>query len=263
MNSRERVLAAMNHREPDRVPIDFSGHRSSGISAMVYPKLRNLLGLKPVATRVYDPIQQLAVVDADVLDRFGVDTLELGRAFDQTGGLWKDWVLPDGTPCQMPAWAVPVRYAGGWNMISSKTGRVIAKMPDGALYMEQTYFPFSEKEDFDNIAGSFSESMWCALPTPPGPLAAGVEGAQLLVERAKALRAGTDKAIIGLFGGNFLEIGEFLYGMENFMLLLAGEPEKAGKFLDRVLELHLSNLEKYLRAVGPYIDIVLFSDDLA
>jgi len=37
MTSRERVLAALDHREPDRVPIDFSGHRSSGVAATVYP----------------------------------------------------------------------------------------------------------------------------------------------------------------------------------------------------------------------------------
>jgi len=47
MKSRERVLAALEHRETDRVPIDFSGHRSSGIAAIAYPKLRKFLGLPP------------------------------------------------------------------------------------------------------------------------------------------------------------------------------------------------------------------------
>ena len=41
MNSRERVLASLNHREPDRVPVDLSGYRSSGISAIAYPKLQS------------------------------------------------------------------------------------------------------------------------------------------------------------------------------------------------------------------------------
>ena len=81
MTSRERVLAALQHREPDRIPIDFSGHRSSGIAAIAYAKLRKHLGLPVKPVRVYDPVQQLAIVDADVLDMFGVDTIELGRAF--------------------------------------------------------------------------------------------------------------------------------------------------------------------------------------
>ncbi|MBP1602076.1 MAG: hypothetical protein H6Q06_2227, partial [Acidobacteria bacterium] len=43
MNSRERVLTTLNHREPDRIPIDLSGHRSSGIAAIAYSRLRKHL----------------------------------------------------------------------------------------------------------------------------------------------------------------------------------------------------------------------------
>ena len=60
MNSRERIKTAINHKEPDRVPIDFNGHRSSGIMAQAYIKLRKLLGLPHSKFYVYDFIQQLA-----------------------------------------------------------------------------------------------------------------------------------------------------------------------------------------------------------
>src|SRR5207247_7650 len=80
MTSRQRVLTALRHQEPDRIPIDLSGHRSSGIAAMAYARLRNFLGLPEKPIRVYDPVQQLAIVDEDVLQRFKVDTIELGRA---------------------------------------------------------------------------------------------------------------------------------------------------------------------------------------
>src|ERR1039458_8377852 len=81
MTSRQRILAALNHQEPDRVPVDFSGHRSSGIAPLAYARLRRAIGLPEVSLRVYDPIQQLAIVDEDVLDLLGVDTVELGRGF--------------------------------------------------------------------------------------------------------------------------------------------------------------------------------------
>jgi uroporphyrinogen decarboxylase len=58
MTSRERVLAALNHQQSDRVPIDLSGHRSSGIAAMAYARLRDHLGLPKKPIRVYDPVQQ-------------------------------------------------------------------------------------------------------------------------------------------------------------------------------------------------------------
>lgn len=261
MTSRERVLSALEHRQPDRVPIDFGGHRSSGIAALAYPKLRAALGLPPRTIRVYDPVQQLAILDEDVLDRFGVDTIELGRGFALEDSHWADWTLPDGTPCQMPVWALPERGEGEW-LIRSASGQVLAKMPDGAVYFEQCHWPFLEQDDFDRLPEALAENMWCAVSSPPGPLVAGPDGEPVLREGARRLRARTDRAIIGLFGGNLLEIGQFLYRNDNFFLLLAGDPARAHEFLDRLVEIHLANLERFLGAVGDAIDVILFGDDL-
>ncbi len=261
MTSRERVLAALDHRQPDRTPVDLSGHRSSGIAAMTYARLRDLLGLPRKPIRVYDPVQQLAIVDDDVLDRFRVDTIELGRAFAEDDAAWSDWVLPDGTPCQMPVWAAPQRDGARW-VIRSKSGRVIAAMPDGALYFEQTHWPYLDTDDIDAIPAAMDECMWCAVASPPGPLVAGPDGLKVLEDGARRLRARTDRAIIGLFGGNLLEMGQFFWRNDRFLMLLAEDYEKTHAFLDRLVELHLANLERFLGAVGPYIDVILFGDDL-
>jgi len=69
MTSRERVLAALDHREPDRVPIDFSGHRSSGVAAIVYPKLRECLGLSATTIRVYDFCPAVHPSKSDLMSR--------------------------------------------------------------------------------------------------------------------------------------------------------------------------------------------------
>ncbi|MBW8040424.1 MAG: methyltransferase [Planctomycetes bacterium] len=256
MTSRERILAALNHHEPDRVPVDFSGHRSSGIAAVAYPKLRKFLSLPPRPIRVYDVIQQLAIVDEDVLDRIGVDTIELGRGFALDEESWSPWTLPDGTPCFVPSWTPLERDDGRW-VIRSKTGRVLGQMPDGVLYFEQTYYPFDERDDLEAISAALGESMWTAVASPPGPI-----DSQALSEGAKRLREKTDRAIIGLFGGNLFEIGHFLYRNDRFMMLLAAEPQHAHRFLDKLVEIHLANLERFLGAVGEYIDIILFGDDL-
>jgi uroporphyrinogen decarboxylase len=260
MTSRERVLAALNHQQPDRVPIDLSGHRSSGIAAMAYARLRDHLGLPKKPVRVYDPVQQLAIVDEDVLQRFHVDTIELGRAFAAEDKYWTEWVLPDGTPCLMPVWAKPERDDGDW-VIRSRTGRVIARMPGGVLYFEQAHFPLMDNDDPARIAEAFDECMWTALPSPPGPIAAGTEGQRALADGARRLRQQSDRAIIGLFGGNLLEIGQYFYRNDNFFMLLAGEPERAHRFLDELLEIHVNNLDRYLEAVGENIDVILFGDD--
>jgi uroporphyrinogen decarboxylase len=261
MTGRDRVLAALAHREADRVPLDLSGHRSSGIAAIAYARLRKHLGLPERPIRVYDPVQQLAVVDSDVLDLFQIDTIELGRAFALEDRHWQEWVLPDGSPCLMPAWVKLKRETGRW-AIYAESGQVLAHMPDGVLYFEQIYWPFAEKDDLGRLRDYMGESMWTGIASPPGPLTAGPAGAQVLADGARRLRGETDRAILGLFGGNLLEMGQFLYRNDNFFYLLAGDPERAHAFLDRVLEMHLANLERFLGAVGPYVDVILFGDDL-
>lgn len=237
--------------------VDFSGHRSSGIAAIAYPKLRKYLGLPRKPVRVYDVIQQLAIVDEDVLERFGVDTIELGRGFALDDMSWSEWTLPDGTPCFVPSWVQLERDKGRW-VIRSNTGKVLAQMPDGALYFEQTHFPFLERaDDLKTIGQAFEECMWTGVASPPRPVDSAT-----LTEGAKQLRKKTERAIIGLFGGNLFEMGQFFYRNDQFMMLLASESKRAHRFLDKLVEIHLANLEQFLVAVGKYIDIVLFGDDL-
>ncbi|MCE5252012.1 methyltransferase [bacterium] len=260
MTSRERIMAALNHRETDRIPVDFAGHLSSGISAIAYARLRKYLGLPDKPIRVHDPGQQLAIVDEDMLDRFGVDTIELGRGFAHDEYCWADWVLPDGTPCRMPEWSLPERADGEWVM-RDRNRRVISRMPDGALYFEQTYYPFAENGDPETLSDVLS------LRGPagsgiPGPLAEGPNGARTLASGAKRLRERTARAILGIFGGNLFEFGQSMYRNDNFFMLLASEPLKAHRFLDKLMEIHLAALERFLGAVGEYIDIIVFGDDL-
>ena len=161
--------------------------------------------------RVYDPIQQLAIVDDDVLSRFGVDTVEMGRAFSGEARDWQEWTLPDGSPCLMPSWVKLERRPGEWVMQSTR-GTVLGRMPDGALYFEQVNFPFLESDDLPGLARAYEECMWtsAAAAAPPGA-GAGPDGQRRLRDGARKLRGSSDRAVIGLFGGNLLEAGQFLY----------------------------------------------------
>lgn len=265
MTSRERVLAALEHRETDRVAVDFSGHRSSGIAAMVYPHLRKQLGLPPQPVRVYDMVQQLAIVDEDVLDRFGVDTIEMGRGFLLEDKDWKEWVLPDGTPCRIPYYIHVAQRGEDWYLYN-EDGQELAVQRKGFLYFEQTYFPLKDRDfatdDFSDLEDHLSHTVWTGVASPGAHLPMDEKGLAEMARLAKGLRESTDRAIIGLFGGNMFEIPQMLFRMDNYLMFLGLYPDKALRFAEKLCDLHMKSLEKWLGAVGPYIDIILFGDDL-
>ena len=117
MTPRERVLASIEHQDPGRVPIDFSGHRSSGIMAIAYAKLKQALGITSGDIYVYDLVQQLAIVEPPVLDLLGIDVIEMGRGFMTDPAEWQDWVLPDGTPCKIPGYVNVVQRGADWFIV--------------------------------------------------------------------------------------------------------------------------------------------------
>lgn len=259
MTSRERVLAAIAHRPPPGVPVDFGGHRSSGIMAIAYAKLRRHLGLPERPPRVYDVIQQLAVIEDEVLARFGGDTVELGRGFCVEDRWWKEWRLPDGTDCLVPAWSDLRKKGEDW-FLHSADGRAVGVQKAGSLYFEQVWYPFAEgiPDDLSTLREIMSDCMW-AHPSPPGPAAADLAA---LETGARVLRARTGRAIIALFGGNLLEWMQFLCRNDQCFVFLGAEPEAAHRLLDALVEIHLANLERYLAALGKHVDVILFGDDL-
>ncbi len=265
MTSRERVLAALEHRDTDRIPVDFSGHRSSGLAALVYPDLRKHLGLPSKPVRVYDMIQQLAIVDEDVLDRFGVDTIEMGRGFLVDEKDWKDWILPDGTPCKIPYYIHVEKRGEDW-FLCNERGQKLAIQKKGFLYFEQTYFPLANRDfsadRFEDLEDVLSHTVWTGVASPGAHLPPSEKGLAEMADRAKKLRESTDRAIVGLFGGNMFEIPQMLFRMDNYLMFLGLYPDKAVRFSEKLCALHLKSLEKWMAAVGPYIDIILFGDDL-
>lgn len=263
MTSRDRVLAAIAHKEPDRVPIDHGAMRSSGIMAIAYNRLKRHLGITDPPTKVYDMIQQLAQPDDWYLERFHIDAIDLGRGFD-TPDLWQSWVLPDGSEALAPAWFRAER-ANGDLLVRDAAGIVIGKMPEGALYIDQCYWPASGPDGLDNyepLEEKMAQVTWAAIPTAPFHRPLTEEHLEEIARTARRLREETDYAILLQVGCNLFEWSQFLFGMENLYYYLAGEKKKLAKFLDRLTEHHLETLERLLPRVRGLIDLVVVGDDL-
>jgi len=263
MTSREKVLKTLNFVQPDKVAVDFGSYHSSGIMAIAYNKLRNYLGLPKKLPKVYDIPQQLAIIDDDVLEQFGVDVIDMGpKGFCQDDSYWKPWVLPDGTDCLIPKWINMVKEGDNYT-VAHDDGTPLAIQKKGMIYFEQIHFPLLEnpEEKIDRLEDLFEYNMWSALLGFPKPWTYDKEGIEYLREGAKCLREKESRAIVGNFGGSLFEIGHAFFKMDNFYYQLVTNPDLINKYLDKLMEIYIRDLESYLKAVGPYIDVIGFSDD--
>jgi len=264
MTSRERVLASVRHQEPDRVPVDLGGTPSSGISAIAYHNLKEHLGIAEGHTRVYDVVQQLAQPEEMILDRFGIDVLDIGRMFNTRDEDWYDVTLPQGVEVQFPIWFQPARQPGGsWDAFAPD-GTRIATMPVGATFFDQTYFPYVQgyPSDYRDLAKEMPKIHWAGLVHSPWDHAGEADFWQQLRDKAIALRESSDRALIIVAGCNLFEWGTFLRRIDNFLMDLILNPGEVERLLDALMVEHLATLEKVCQAVGDVADILRFGDDL-
>ena len=99
MTSRERVLAALQHRQPDRVPIDFGSTGVTGMHATCVAELRKYFGLENRPVKVHEPYQMLGWIEDDLQDALHLDVegvFPRKTMFGFTNHDWKPWRMPDG-----------------------------------------------------------------------------------------------------------------------------------------------------------------------
>lgn len=256
MNSRDRLLASINHKQPDKVPIDFGSSTVTGISAIAYNNLKKLLKIeKP--TRVFDVVQQLANVDMEIIDLFGVDALDINRLSSNS----KDWynvVLADGSIAEYPDWYRPVKEDDGSLITRNEDGLVLSKMPKGAAFFDQMYFPFENgyPDNLSNLKDALKKISWVVHSH-----ASNLNETELRGELIK-IKEATNKALVMSGGVKLLELGFFIRRMDNFLMDLMSEQEKLSEMLDILVDMHLAGLEKKCRNIGDIVDVIRFGDDL-
>ena len=250
MTSRQRVLKALDHEAPDRIPIDLGGSIVTGINAMAYRKLRRYLGFGDGPVRVSNIVLMLAEVEEDLRRRYRIDVIPLNR-YEAAPGLpaaggWKLHPLPDGHPALFPKKFAPLIGAdGSWELY--ERGRRTNLLAAGSGSFVPVHFP---------LRGAGLEELE-AYELPP----IGQEELDHLHEEARRLYEDTEYAVLGWFGGSIFEQAQFLCGWEDFLLRLAGEPEFASRLLERLSRGVAAGLALYLQAVGDYVQVIGFGDD--
>lgn len=228
MKPRDRVLAAFEHREPDRVPIDLGGNVTS-IHRVAYQRLLKHLGLPADTITIADKVQQIVYPHEEVLKLFGVDFRRVALRPGSKADFRDRYDHPSGRPYFVDEWGI--------------------KWGKNPLYYDIIEHPLAraEVEDLDNYD-------W---PDPYDP--ARVEG---LEREAKALYEETDYAVVAFSAGcAFFEIAWGLRGFQRLLMDMHVNPRFVDHLLDRLLKLFLGFYDVYLGAVGPYVQMIQFGDD--
>ncbi|HQM48086.1 MAG TPA: uroporphyrinogen decarboxylase family protein [Candidatus Hydrogenedentes bacterium] len=233
MTSRERILTAIEHREPDRVPLDLAGTHVTGISRVAYEAVRAYLGMPSHAPCWQDVVQQTVIPSDDFLDRFGVDTRGL---FPLTSHNWDVFEkLEDGGN----TWV----YRDEWGMTQHFPKR------DGLW--------FSIVEHPLGIRPAETAAIE-AYPWPDAGNPVRVRG--LRARAAEFHQKGKAVMIKGLCAGIF-EMAQRLRGMGNALTDPMMFPEFADRLYGRLADLKIAFWQMALGELGGEVDIVVENDD--
>lgn len=224
ISGRERMLTTLSRREPDRVPYDQSS-RSSAIEEEPYNDLRNYLGATNGEVRCF--LRSHAQYDEPVRQILGIDT-EFIRHFSK-----EHWRTEPNGQVFVDAWGVSWR---------KKTGN---------LYYEIDAYPLGHLE-YDDILNQ----KW-------PPLVSAELAVRLKVNAEKAFSQ-TDLALFSdQIGAGLFERAWYLRGLEKFMMDLALDEKHVHHYMEKILEHQLEGYRVLLDAIGPYIQGILLTDDLA
>lgn len=271
MTSRERVVAAINHRQPDRCPIDLGSNGQTGMNASTMYRLRKALGLEERRLKIIEPFQMLGEVGEDLLRAVHSDVIGLwnqGTIMGFQNRDWKPFDMDDGTPTLMGGGfeydiaedGAKMVYPGG-----DRTAPYALCMPKGGSF-------------FDNVAHTGGEFDMNADEDDLEPLkdfkddfgVASDEDALYWEREAKNLFESTDYAIMGVLGGASFGDAATLPGpalshprgirtMDGWMMAHAMYPDYVDAIYEYQTEIMMKNLEIYKQAVGEKIQVIWIS----
>jgi len=231
----ERVKAALEHKEADRIPYDLGGSVLTGMNVHTYVKLRKYLGMKEITPKIVDVMQQLARIDEDMLEFLKVDVMICDPNPPAEKGLAKDSEV-DGNYYKMTD-----EYGIEWKMPIEK-----------GHYYDMVAHPLAEVEEIEEL----ENYPW------PNP----VDSARFSTfkERADKIVYQDKKAYI--LGRNYAGIWEtalWMSGFEKFFCDMMVEKEYAHALMEKITEMKMQYWEKALETVGENVLIVSEADDLA
>lgn len=252
MTPRERVLATLNRQKADCIPFDIGGTDCSSVHVIPYQKLRELLGFGDGPIRGGCLIQLVAQTDRPVMDALGTDVEALWFGSQRT----KLWKTPFGVELIVPERFDVKDLPDGSSVVRNPQGAIYARRAADAYYHDPVGNPLAnvtspaELDQYDALFERWDFSY--VYDEPMEDLAA----------RAKMQYESTDRAVVTLWRMHYLQAGMLMRGYEQFLVDLMANKDLAHALLGKLHQAYLRRIEMFLKAFGPWFDIIFLTDDL-
>jgi uroporphyrinogen decarboxylase len=236
MNSRERVLLALDHKEPDRVPIDFAGTGVTGICYQAYDDVRRCLGMKPTNWKHEDlggaAWAGVVAPHAEVYDRLHSDVQAVGMGSPDT-------------------WKLEIQYGDVFDTYIDEWGTRLYK-PKGGHYFDYRDFPI-KKATVEDVRS------WKKWPDPndPGRWRGFRQRCQDALATGRAITA------FSVFGGGIFEQPARIMPMEEYFMGLVSDQSFTDLILGKMFEIYYESTKRMLEEVGDILDVWVYWDDLS
>jgi uroporphyrinogen-III decarboxylase len=261
MTSKERIRAAIEHQEPDRLPVDFGASFITGIHCSVVEALRGHYGLEPHPVKVCEPYQMLGLVEDDLREAMGIDTMPIFPNRTIFGFVNEDW-----KPWQTP-WGQDVLVSRHFETEERPDGIYIypqgdrSAAPSGHLPKTGYFFDtIVRQEEIDEDHLNVMENLEEFGLMQPAEEAYWREQADLFRGCDHAVVThlnGTALGDIALVPAPFLKAPKGVRDIAQWYMTVATDPDFVMELFDRQVEIALSNLAKLQAIAGDVIDVVV------
>ena len=266
MNSRERVICAISHQEPDYPPLDLGACGQTGINASTLYRLRKAYNLQEHPIEICEPLQMLGTVEEDLLKKIGVDVIPLwnrGNLIGLSNRMTKFWNMPDGTPVLMPEnfkFDISDKDDILVYPCGDRSAPYSLHMPAGGSFFDIiSRFPPVDEDNLTPIE-DFKENYTLKSE----------EDCIHWEKESKRLYEETDFGIVGVSGGMglgdvaeilgpFIKKPQGIRSIEDWLMAHILYPEYVQAVFEYQTDIALKNLELYRQAVGDRIQVIWLS----
>ncbi|MFO8036656.1 MAG: uroporphyrinogen decarboxylase family protein [Anaerolineales bacterium] len=267
MNSRERVSCALNHQEPDRIPLDVGAGFQTGIHVSIVYALRQALELDEPGTpvKVIEPYQMLGEIKTDLLDELGADVVGINPpttmfGFKNEG--WKPWTTFDGTPVLVPEKFNTEPEDNGDLLMYPEGDQSVppsARMPSGGYYFDSII----RQEEINKTDLNVEDNLEEFVPISDQELS-------FYEKEANRLHAETDRAVYANFGGTaigdialvpapWLKDPKGIRDITEWYISTVSRPEYISQIFKYQTEMSIRNLSRIYEVVGEKVQVVFLT----